>query len=128
MATPPPSSFNQEMAPPGGFKRLNVAQNVPPPKIRGAYFFLGTAALVVFGFYQVGQGNIHKRKMKLDKRLRRAAIIPFLQAEEDVRYLRERAAVLDIEGRAMAAVPGWEVGKSVYNTREWFPPGNQRIG
>jgi NADH dehydrogenase (ubiquinone) 1 alpha subcomplex subunit 13 len=96
--------------------------------ISGRYLFLGCALSVVGGFYLVGQSNIETRKFKEDKRERRAAIIPFIQAEEDVRYNRELAAQREVEAKVMANVAGWEVGKSVYNTRAWMPPGGQRIG
>lgn len=76
------------------------------------------------------------------------AIIPYLQAEEDVRahanYLVRKACMtvqalaqlrctripcvtsqahLEEESRVMKGVKGWKVGESVYNnTKMWMPP------
>ena len=52
----------------------------------------------------------------------RRAIQPFLQAEEDTRYQTRRLAWEEFERETMADVPGWEVGKCVYKTREWVSP------
>ncbi len=106
----------------------SVVRNLPPTVLSGRYLLLGCAVSVLGGFYLLGQSNIETRKFNQDKRERRAAIIPFLQAEEDVKYNRELAALRDVEAKVMANVEGWEVGKSVYNTRTWMPPGGQRIG
>lgn len=52
----------------------------------------------------------------------RRDVFAFLQAEEDLRYQHRRLTWEDFEAHTMADVPGWEVGKCVYKTREWFPP------
>ena len=61
---------------------------------------------VCYGYYQVIQGNIERRQLKEERRERRAAILPFLQAEEDIRYLREYSKYLDEEKRVMKGVAG----------------------
>jgi NADH dehydrogenase (ubiquinone) 1 alpha subcomplex subunit 13 len=106
----------------------SVAKSLPPTVLSGRYLLLGCAVSVLGGFYLLGQSNIETRKFNQDKRERRAAIIPFLQAEEDVKYNHKLAAQREVEAKVMANVEGWEVGKSVYNTRTWMPPGGQRIG
>mmetsp|Transcript_7477 Transcript_7477/g.11180 ORF Transcript_7477/g.11180 Transcript_7477/m.11180 type:complete len:129 (-) Transcript_7477:43-429(-) len=128
MASPMDKSPVQDMPPKGGYKPFNVGRELPKAKIRGSHLFLGTALIVCFGFYKVGQGNIERRGWKNEKRLRRAAMVPFLQAEEDVRYTREMAKYVDMERRIMHDVPGWVAGESVYKTRSWMPRGDQRIG
>lgn len=62
----------------------------------------------------------------------RLAIAPYLQAEEDIRfaffhpfllisYCKYMDQQLKKEAEAMKDIPGWEVGKSVYNSRKWVP-------
>mmetsp|Transcript_6920 Transcript_6920/g.16181 ORF Transcript_6920/g.16181 Transcript_6920/m.16181 type:complete len:155 (+) Transcript_6920:183-647(+) len=110
------------------FLLRSVARTLPKTQIRGSYLFLGTALICAAGYYQVGQVNQRRRFFKEDKRERRAAILPFLQAEEDARYVRAQARDVEFESRVMSGVPSWEAGKSVYNTREWMPPADQRVG
>jgi hypothetical protein len=58
---------------------------------------------------QVGQTNIQRREEKQATREARFAIAPFLQAEEDLRYV--------------AARRNGNIPKSVYKTPGlWFPP------
>ena len=38
------------------------------------------------------------------------------------RVLRAMKAFEEEEALIMKDVPGWEVGKSVYNTKKWIPP------
>lgn len=42
----------------------------------------------MYGFYQIGQGNQKRRVLKEEKLTARAVLIPFLQAEEDRRYVK----------------------------------------
>ena len=49
-------------------------------------------------------------------------LVPLLQAEEDVRYVRARAAKLKDEASVMGAVANWKVGESVYNSDRWVAP------
>mmetsp|Transcript_9955 Transcript_9955/g.12417 ORF Transcript_9955/g.12417 Transcript_9955/m.12417 type:complete len:132 (+) Transcript_9955:187-582(+) len=129
MATPLKGPPAQEMAPKGGYKMPagNFARYQPKQRMSGALIFGGVAFMVCYGFYGVGQGNIKRRALRQERRERRAAIIPFLQAEEDVRYTRARAAQIDVEKRIMADVPGWEAGKSPFNSGRFMPPGDTNI-
>ena len=43
----------------------------------------------MYGFYQIGQGNKHRRFVLDEKHNARAILVPFLQSEEDRRYARE---------------------------------------
>ena len=56
------------------------------------------------------------------RRLARAALIPLLQAEEDVRYVIAKRAADEKEAELMSGVPGWKVGASVFNSGAWMPP------
>eukprot|EP00250_Pteridium_aquilinum_P000042 c10056_g1_i1 orf=285-623(-) len=65
--------------------------------------------------------------LKQEKYEARKAILPFIQAEEDARFLRDRQKFLDEEAEIMANVPGWKVGASVYNSERWRAPASIRI-
>lgn len=50
----------------------------------------------------------------------RHAIQPYLQAEQDRRYLRALEMSLKMEEEVMGGVEGWKVGEHLYKTR-WMP-------
>lgn len=120
-----PNSFisNQEMPPPGGFGEIKIARGNPvrrgPP---GWALFLGTGLIISYGYYQLGQSNIERRNLRKEKREMRVAILPFLQAESDVLFLRQEAQVLAQERNIMQDIPGWNVGESVYHSDRWVSP------
>jgi len=117
----------QDLPPPGGYKDIDFRKKLPGPRMSGLGIFLAVTGIVSFGFYKVIQGNYAKRELNAEKRFVRATLLPFLQAEEDARFLREQARNLELERRIMQGVPGWEVGKSPYHTT-WMPPGDNRFG
>jgi len=92
----------------------------------GAFMFGAVSLMTMYGYYQIGQTNIERRKVRRETRERRAHILPFLQAEEDVRYNLAVAVYEDEERRIMKDVPGWEVNKNVYNHKEWMPAFDNR--
>lgn len=59
---PPPRVARQEVAPKGGYSQINVARNVPHTIGRGAGpLLLGTAAVMMWGYYRVGTFNVKRR-------------------------------------------------------------------
>jgi len=83
--------------------------------------------MVTYGFYGVITGNAARREAKREKREMRAALIPFLQAEEDARYVAARGRATELERRIMKGVEGFVPGESPYKTT-WLPPGDNRFG
>ena len=111
------------MPPPGGFPDVTIKRGVPAARgLTGSMIWGGIVGVTVVGFYLIGQGNIERREIKKERRLARAALIPLLQAEEDVRYVMAKRAADDKEASLMSGVPGWKVGASVYNSGAWMPP------
>jgi len=104
-----------------------VNAKLPKNRISGAMIFGGVAATVMIGFYFVIKANGENRKLALEKRERRASIIPFLQAETDVIYVRMMQKEKELEAMIMSDVPGWDVNESVYKTREWRMPFNPKL-
>lgn len=75
----------QDGPPPGGFPAVRYARRLPNSGPAGFTLFGVGAAVMAYGFYQVGQGNIKRRDEKREKLDSRRALVPFLQAEEDRR-------------------------------------------
>ncbi|TMW69504.1 hypothetical protein Poli38472_001660 [Pythium oligandrum] len=123
MATPNYAPPNQEMPPPGGFKIFPSKRGVPasrgPP---GWVLFAGCFAVTTFGYFLVGQHNTHARDVARDERERRVAMLPFLQAEADVEFLKEQEKVLEEERKIMKDVPGWVAGQRTYHSDRYTVP------
>eukprot|EP00699_Malawimonas_sp_californiana_P000947 EC714624.1.p1 GENE.EC714624.1~~EC714624.1.p1 ORF type:complete len:128 (+),score=8.23 EC714624.1:13-396(+) len=109
-------AVRQEAPPAGGYSKVEWQRNFGRKTPGGAVLLLGVAAVMAFGFYRAGEGNVIRREEKEEKRRARANIIPFLQAEEDRRYLAGHAVAMKAEAELMKNVEGWEVGKNVYNS------------
>uniref|UniRef100_A0A061QUA6 NADH dehydrogenase [ubiquinone] 1 alpha subcomplex subunit 13 n=1 Tax=Tetraselmis sp. GSL018 TaxID=582737 RepID=A0A061QUA6_9CHLO len=118
----------QDGPPPGGFPSIRIARRIPNTGPSGAAIF-GVGALVMsYGFYLVGQTNIQRRADKAEREHVRRALVPFLQAEEDRRYLKAKKQLLEKEASIMKDVDGWEVGRSVFNSDRWMPPSDFKSG
>ena len=102
---------------------MRYARRIPSTGPTGLEFFGAYLGAMVYGFYQVGQGNARRRGLKEEKLNARAVLIPFLQAEEDRRYVASVKERQKSEDKIMAGVPGWKSGDqgAVYNTT-WLPP------
>ena len=50
------------------------------------------------------------------------SIMPFLQAESDVKTAFIKSKVDENEAELMKDIPGWEAGTSVYKTRSYMSP------
>ncbi|KAL8167171.1 hypothetical protein V2J09_008670 [Rumex salicifolius] len=112
----------QDGPPPGGFAPVRYARRIPTSGPSAMAIFLATFGAFSWGMYQVGQGNKKRRAIKEEKYAARRAILPFLQAEEDERFVKEWKKYLEEEARIMKDVPGWKVGESVYHSGRWMPP------
>ncbi|EFN59668.1 hypothetical protein CHLNCDRAFT_59533 [Chlorella variabilis] len=111
----------QDGPPPGGFPAIRYARRVPSSGPTGLTLFTVGAAVMAYGFYKVGQGNRERRGIKAEHFAMRASLVPFLQAEEDRRWVVKHQEFLAKQQAVMKDVPGFEVGQSVYKTR-WMPP------
>lgn len=100
---------------------MRYARRIPNTGPTGVALFGAYLGALVYGFYQIGQGNARRGVIKKEKLKARAVLIPFLQAEEDRRYVVANAARVAQEEKIMANVEGWKSGKNVYHTT-WMPP------
>ena len=89
---------------------------------KGWQLWAGSSILIMYGFYQVGQTNIERRKEKYHERRARYAIAPYLQAEADREYLQRELVLLQKEKEIMKDDPDWVVGKSPFHKSKYFMP------
>lgn len=61
-------------------------------------------------------------ELKRERAWSRIHLIPLLMAESDRDAYRRNEAQIAREKEIMKDVPGWEAGKSVYNTKRYTPP------
>lgn len=122
--SPPPRNAVQDMAPPGGYAPIDIRRNVPKSvTTRGATgLFLAGGLVMAYGFYRVGTFNVHRRALKNEHKEVRLAIMPLLQAEEDERYVKNKAVHQKWEEGTMKDVPGWNPDPNVYKTRSFMQP------
>ena len=90
--------------------------------------FLAVGGICAFGLYKVAQGNQHRRDLRREKREVRAALTPYLQAEEDLRFSQARELSEQAE-RLIMQDPDWKPSTASYRTPGVFvPPAFNRFG
>uniref|UniRef100_A0A7S2GF35 NADH dehydrogenase [ubiquinone] 1 alpha subcomplex subunit 13 n=1 Tax=Octactis speculum TaxID=3111310 RepID=A0A7S2GF35_9STRA len=99
----------QDMPPQGGYPEIRYKFRGTPRGPSGLAIFAVSGAMILGGFFMVGQTNYGR---KMDKNLNREArqgILSVLMAEEDLRYVYARR--------------NGQVTPNVYKTPGlWFPP------
>lgn len=118
-----PSHLNRHRRPihhpPQIFYKERLTNRGPPSWA----IWAGTILVVGYGFIQVGRTNTERRYWADKKREQKLALIPLLQAEEDMGWIGRYRKALAEEAEIMKHVPGWKVGESVYKTKvTWIPP------
>eukprot|EP00887_Chlorella_sp_A99_P003076 scaffold9.g3076.t1 len=78
----------QDGPPPGGFPAIRYARRVPSTGPAGFTLFAATGLVMAYGFYKVGETNKGRRVEKEEHFAARKALVPFLQAEEDRRWVK----------------------------------------
>jgi len=76
----------------------------------------------VFGTYKIVMANRERREHQREEYDIRQSIVPFLQAESDVKNAFFEAKRLESEEELMKDVPNWEAGATVYKTRPYMAP------
>jgi NADH dehydrogenase (ubiquinone) 1 alpha subcomplex subunit 13 len=106
----------QDMPPPGGFPHIDFNKRSTRPRISGGLLLLGLGIAMVYGKIQTYTGKSILEEWKEEKRAMRCHVLPFIQAEIDMRFLQKQAKYLEFERRVMEGVEGWEVGKNHFHT------------
>lgn len=100
---------------------MRFARRVPSSGPSGLTLFAVTGFIMGWGLYKAGQGNKERRLLKAEKLDARKALLPFLQAEEDRRFVKAYSSFQQRQAEVMKDVPGYNADESVYKTR-WMPP------
>ena len=117
----------QDGPPPGGFPSVRYGRRIPNTGPSGAVVFGLVCLGMGYGFYKTAQYNRYQNRLTEEKINTRMALTPFLQAEADRVFVQRQAKFHAWEAEVMKDVPGWEVGKNVYNSR-WVPPADPSEG
>ncbi|CAD6568261.1 MAG: hypothetical protein TREMPRED_004410 [Tremellales sp. Tagirdzhanova-0007] len=113
--------YRQDMPPSGGYAQIKYKRNLPLRGPSGLVTFSVVGLICTYGFWRVGQGNLEKKELKRELAWSRIHLVPLLLAEQDRDAYRRSTAALAREKEIMKDVPGWEAGKSVYNTARYTP-------
>ncbi|KAJ1991435.1 hypothetical protein H4R33_001356 [Dimargaris cristalligena] len=111
----------QDIGAPGKYPAFRYQRYLPKRGPSGAALFLGLLGVVSFGMYHHLESKKEWRELKREKIWSRLHLVPLLQAEQDRDTYRREEAMKAREAEIMKDVPGWEVGKSVYNTDRYVP-------
>ncbi|KAL4529959.1 hypothetical protein Ndes2526A_g04699 [Nannochloris sp. 'desiccata'] len=111
----------QDGPPPGGFPAIRYARRVPSTGPTGITLFAVGASIMAYGFYKVGQGNHIRRAETAEKMEARKSLVPFLQAEEDRRWVKVYRQFKEKENNVLKDNPDFNPQEPIYKTR-WMPP------
>jgi NADH dehydrogenase (ubiquinone) 1 alpha subcomplex subunit 13 len=79
------SKIVQDGPPAGGYGPVQYKRNLPKRLPSNVAIAAGVVGIMTFGFYKVVTGNRERRSLKLESQVNRIKMLPFLQAEEDIR-------------------------------------------
>jgi NADH dehydrogenase (ubiquinone) 1 alpha subcomplex subunit 13 len=82
----------------------------------------GVGAVLAYGWFFTLDSIWMRNRLKVEEYDVRMSLLPYLQAEEDQRYVEVRAVLDAKEAELMADVPGWQVNKPNFDTIDWVRP------
>ena len=85
---PPVSVYKQELPPSKGYPKVAFTENLRNRGFSSAGIWLGAIACVTYGFYMVNVTNTEANYYRALKKQHEKAMIPVLQAEEDLKYIK----------------------------------------
>ena len=115
-------NFVQDGPPKGGYPSVKYRRSIPGGGLSSLALVSGIGGCFVFGMYKVIMANRERREFQREEFDIRQSIVPFLQAESDVRtaFFEEKRNANEAE--LMKDVPNWEAGASVYKSRSYMAP------
>jgi len=116
-----PKGFVQDGPPKGGFPAVNVRRNLPGGGMSTLATVGAIGATLTFGMVSIITANRQRKELKREETDIRFSILPFLQAETDVKLAFVQAKQLENEAEIMKDVPNWEAGANVYHSRYMNP-------
>lgn len=114
--------IEQEMPLKGGFPTITYQRRFPSNGPPGWILLTIGAAIMSIGFYVHFRGRNYQKFILSKNYDAKAVVATILAAENDIDYVKKKLTSLELESRLMKNVPGWKVGKSVYNNEKNFVP------
>ena len=85
---PPVAAYKQELPPSKGYPKVAFTENLRNRGFSSAGIWLGALACVTYGFYMVNVTNTEANYYRALKKSHEKVMIPILQAEEDLKYIK----------------------------------------
>ncbi|EGP83532.1 unnamed protein product [Zymoseptoria tritici ST99CH_1A5] len=114
----------QDMPPTGGYEPVQYRRNLPVRGFRPAYYLLGVAGVMTYGFYKVGKGIREQNELAREKMWSRIHLIPLLQAEEDRDAVRRHYAQQKMEEELLGKAAPVYYGDRFVRPTYAVTPGN----
>jgi len=115
--------YKQDMAPPGGYKKLPYVRNLPVRiPLSGPKMALAIGGLTALAWCRTGYGLRQVRELKRETTIAKLNMIPLLVAEGDRGMIKRMYGEYEKEKLLMADVEGWEFGESVFHSDMWQTP------
>ena len=115
-------AYLQDGPPPGGYPSVVYKKSIPTKGPGNVALLGGLGAFLAYGWFFTLDSIWMRNRLKVEEYDVRMSLMPYLQAEEDQRYVEVRAVLDAKEAELMADVPGWQVNKPNFDTIEWVRP------
>jgi len=115
-------AYVQDGPPPGGYAQVPYKRNIPDKGPSNVAMCMGMGAVLTYGWYFTLQSIHARNRVKVETFDTRMTVLPYLQAEEDQRFVEVRAIMDAKERELMKDVPGWQPKTNHFETVEWVRP------
>jgi NADH dehydrogenase (ubiquinone) 1 alpha subcomplex subunit 13 len=112
----------QELPLKEGFPTINYKRKFPSSGPPGWVLLTMGAAMMTIGFYLHFRGRKYHKFLLVKNYENKAVAATILAAENDIEHVKNKLKSLELESKLMKDVPGWQVGKSVYNNENNYIP------
>ncbi|KAL9649029.1 hypothetical protein ABK040_008406 [Willaertia magna] len=115
-----PMEIKQDVAPEGGYPPVRMRRNMP-----NKFWTIGTTSLLAcvmmgYGWYRYYKWLLKKEELKKEREGLEVAMIPFLQAENDIAFTIQRRAFLKKVEELMKDETNFDAYQKFYNSTVRF--------
>lgn len=117
--------YRQDVPPPGGFPSIDdrLLKRGLPQRGPSSLVTLGFVGITVaVGFFFTIRANHKNRELKLEQKAMRANIVPFLVAEEDIRWVKAQALLVAVQETLATPTDSFSRRPFPAYRTEWKPP------